>query len=172
VARQVIHRGKKIQVALDTTALPDGSVIQRDVILHPGAAAILPMIDAEHVCLVRNHRPTVGQTLLEIPAGTLDPGESPEDAAIRELAEETGFRAAQWRRLTVFLPSPGVLDERTHLFLAMELKPGEQRPEKDEQLEPHILPWKDAMEMALDGSISDAKTLIALLLWERLRART
>jgi ADP-ribose pyrophosphatase len=169
VSRKIIHRGRKIQVAIDTETLPDGQVFQRDVVLHPGAVAILPLLDAAHICLVRNRRPIIGLTLLEIPAGTVEPGEAPEAAAVRELAEETGYRARQWRKLTEFIPSPGVLSERTHLFVAQELTPGPLQLEKDEDLQPQIVPWREALAWALDGTIRDAKTLIALLLWDRLR---
>jgi ADP-ribose pyrophosphatase len=126
-------------------------------------------VDAEHVCLVRNRRPIVGETLLEIPAGTLEPQETAEQAAPRELAEETGYQAKKWRKLAVFYPSPGVLDERTHLFVAEDLTPGQQRLEKDEDMATEILSWQDAVNKALDGSIHDAKTIIAVLLWDRLR---
>jgi ADP-ribose pyrophosphatase len=169
VARQIVFRGRKIQVALDTTLLPSGETVQRDVVLHPGAVAILPLLDAEHVCLVRNRRPIVGETLLEIPAGTLEPHETAEQAAPRELAEETGYQAQRWRKLAVFYPSPGVLDERTHLFVAEDLTPGQQRLEKDEDMATAIMPWQDAVNKTLDGSIHDAKTIIAILLWDRLR---
>ena len=169
MSRQIVFRGRKIQVAVDTTLLPDGTTIQRDVVLHPGAVAILLLVDSEHVCLVHNQRPIVGATLWEIPAGTLEPGEAPEVAAVRELAEETGYRASTWRKLTTFLPSPGVLSERTHLFLAQDLQPGSQALEKDEAMEPRIVSWPEALAWALDGTIQDAKTLIAVLLWERLR---
>src|SRR5262249_257010 len=142
MSRQIIHQGHKIVVALDRTVLPDGQTVERDVVLHPGAVAILPLVDEERLCLVRNRRPIVGETLLEVPAGTLEPRETPEAAAIRELAEETGYQAEQWRKLTMFLPSPGVLSERTHLFLARDLTPGPQRLEKDEELQPQIVSWK------------------------------
>jgi ADP-ribose pyrophosphatase len=170
VSRQIIFRGRKIQVALDTDVLPDGSTVQRDVILHPGAVAILPLVDAGRVCLLRNYRAVVGQTLWEIPAGTLEPGEAPEAAAVRELEEETGYRAGRWRKLMSFLPSPGVLDERTYLFLAEDLTPGTMRPERGEDLEPRVVAWEQALAWALDGTICDAKTVIAVLWWERLRA--
>jgi ADP-ribose pyrophosphatase len=169
VARQIHFRGRKIQVALDTLTLADGTTVQRDVILHPGAVAILPVVDVEHVCLIRNQRPVVGATLLEIPAGTLEPQEPPADAAVRELAEETGYRAGRWRKLTEFFPSPGVLDEITHVFVAQDLTPGPLQLEKGEDLKPEVLAWNQALAWALDGTIRDAKTLVAILLWDRLR---
>jgi ADP-ribose pyrophosphatase len=170
MTRELRYVGRKIRVALETTPGRDGRPVQRDVVLHPGAVAIIPLVDDTHVCLLRNHRPAVGETLLEIPAGTLEPGEAPEVAAVRELIEETGYQAGHWRKLTEFFPSPGCLSERTHLFLATGLTPGPSRPEQDEDLEPVVVPWDEAVRKALDGTIRDAKTLIALLLWERLRA--
>jgi ADP-ribose pyrophosphatase len=145
--------------------------VQRDVVLHPGAVAILPVVDPNHVCLVRNRRPIVGETLLEVPAGTLEPGEAPERAAVRELAEETGYQAARWRRLTAFYPSPGVLSETTHLFVAEDLTPGPMHLERDEELEPVVVPWTQALAWVRDGTIRDAKTLVALLLWEEERKK-
>jgi ADP-ribose pyrophosphatase len=167
--RELIHSGKKIQVYLDTSTGPDGTIVRRDIIQHPGAVAILPLVDAEHVCMVRNKRPNVGLTLLEIPAGTLEPGEPPASAAIRELQEETGYCASGWRKLAEFYPSPGVLSECTHLFVASELTAGQMHLEKDEELVPEIVPWRQAVDLALNGTIRDAKTLIALLLWDRIR---
>jgi ADP-ribose pyrophosphatase len=170
MARQIVFTGRKIQLALDTVTGSDGRPVYRDVVLHPGAVAILPLVDAGHVCLVRNRRFVVGEELLEIPAGTLEPGEPPELAAPRELAEETGYQAGRWRKLTEFYPSPGVLSERTHLFLAEDLTPGPMKLEEGEELKPQIVPWDSALGWALDGTIRDAKTLIALLLWNHLKA--
>jgi ADP-ribose pyrophosphatase len=171
MSRQVLYRGRKIQVAVDTTVGRDGQPLERDIILHPGAVAILPWVDAEHICLVRNERPNVGETLLEIPAGTLEVGEAPEAAAVRELAEETGYRAGRWRKLAEFYPSPGVLSERTHLFLAEDLTPGATHLEADENLKPEVVSWREVLVWALDGTIRDAKTLVAILLWEQISAR-
>ena len=165
----IVHRGRKIQVAVDRTTSADGQTIQRDVVLHPGAVAILPLVDAEHVCLLRNHRFILNEVLWEIPAGTLEPGEAVEAAAVRELIEETGYRAKQWRKLLEFYPSPGILSERTHLFVASELTPGAMRPEIDEQLEPQIVAWSQALAWMRDGTIRDAKTLLALLWWQQQR---
>jgi ADP-ribose pyrophosphatase len=167
MARTIVHTGRKIQVAIDESPGANGQIVRRDIVLHPGAVAILPLIDAGHVCLLRNHRPAVGDTLWEIPAGTLEPNEPIEQAAARELAEETGYRAGRLRQLAAFFPSPGVLNERTHLFVAEDLTPGEMHLEADETIEPHVIPWEQALGWCLDGTIRDAKTLVALLLWQQ-----
>ena len=168
--RQIVHQGRKIKVAIDVATAADGSEIRRDMIFHPGAVVILPIVDRAHVCLLRNFRFVISETLWEVPAGTLEPGEPLEQAARRELLEETGYRAARWRSLGYLYASPGVLDEKLHLFLAEDLTAGTAKPELDEQLEPKIVPWDEALQMALDGTIKDAKTITAILLWDRLRS--
>lgn len=168
--RQIVHVGRKIQVGIDTETLPDGRQIRRDVVLHPGAVAILPVIDKDHICLLRNQRPVLGLELWEIPAGTLEPGEAPDHAAVRELAEETGYRAGQWTKLGEIIPSPGVLSEVIHLYLAEELTAGVMQPEADETLVPHTIPLRQALAWAGDGTICDAKTIVALFRFERLRS--
>jgi ADP-ribose pyrophosphatase len=169
MAWEIVHRGRKIQVAVDRSVSAGGQAVVRDVVLHPGAVAILPVVDAEHVCLLRNHRFILDEVLWEIPAGTLEPGEAVEAAAVRELAEETGYQAGTLRKLLEFYPSPGILSERTHLFVATDLTPGAMRPEVDEKLEPEVVPWSQAIAWSRDGTIRDAKTLLALLWWQRLR---
>jgi ADP-ribose pyrophosphatase len=169
MSRQIVYRGRKIQVALDIEAGADGAEVRRDIIVHPGAVAILPLPADDRVCLLRNRRPNVGETLIEIPAGTLEPNEPIDHAALRELAEETGYHAGQCRKIAEFFPSPGVLSERTHLFVAENLSPGEMRPERDEDLEPFVVVWPQAVQWVLDGTIRDAKTIVAVLLWDRKR---
>jgi len=165
---ELVHTGRRIRVFVETTTTADGQVIRRDVIRHPGAVVILPVLDAHTVCLLRNNRPVVGETLWEIPAGTLEAGEDLEHAARRELLEETGYKAERWRSLGYLFASPGVLDEKLHLFIAEGLTPGPNRPEVDEDLEPVTVPLAEAVAMCLDRRIKDAKTVTALLLWERM----
>jgi ADP-ribose pyrophosphatase len=151
--------------------LPDGGEMKRVVVRHPGAVTIIPMIDADHVCLIRNYRVAVGETLIELPAGTLEPGEPPERTAERELIEETGFRAAQMTKLHSFFLSPGVIDERMHLFLAEGLVAVGTAREPGEQIENLAVPWSQAIEMVLAGDIHDAKTMVGLLYYQRIREK-
>jgi ADP-ribose pyrophosphatase len=171
MARELVYRGRRIEVVVDTTVRPDGTTIRKDVVLHPGAVVIMPLVADDRVCLIRNHRVAVGETLWELPAGTLEPGEAPDRAAVRELTEETGYTAARWRKLAEFCPSPGVLSERMHLYVARDLTPGPLRLEADEDLVPHVIPWTQAVAWTLDGTIRDAKTITGLLLWDRVKDR-
>jgi ADP-ribose pyrophosphatase len=165
---ETVYVGRRIRVEVDTLHTPDGKTIRRDAIRHPGAVVILPVLDAEHVVLLRNFRFVVGDTLWEVPAGTLEPNEPLEACARRELLEETGYTAARWQSLGYLYASPGVMDEKLHLFIAEELTPGPAKPEPDEQLEPVTVSRADAISMCLDGTIRDAKTMTLLLRWERM----
>jgi len=169
MSRETVHLGRKIRVEVDTFTAPDGRTVKRDVVRHPGAVVILPVIDAVHVVLLRNFRFIINETLWEVPAGTMTPGEDSEACARRELLEETGYTAAKWRSLGFLYASPGVLDEKLHLFVAEGLTLGESQPEIEEQLEPVTVRFEDAIRMCLNGEIKDAKTITSLLLWERLR---
>lgn len=167
--RRVIFRGRKIDLALQSIRLADGSTADREVVVHRGAVAMVPMVDRDHVCLIRNFRHAVGRTLLEIPAGTLDPGESPDETAGRELAEETGYRAGSITRIAEWYVSPGVMTERMYLYLCEDLRPGPTDHQPDERMESVVLAWDHAMAGVRDGQVDDAKTLLALLLCDRLR---
>ena len=161
--------GRKIRVVRTRRWSADGKLVEREVVRHPGAVTIIPMVDADHVCLVRNVRLAVNETLIELPAGTLDAGEEPIDCARRELTEETGYRAAKVELLCEFFMSPGVLDERMRLFLATELTPGKQELDEGEELEPLVVRWREAMRMVDAGEIRDSKTLAGLLFYDRMR---
>ena len=167
--RRLIYRGKKIDLALQPVRLSDGSTADREVVIHRGAVALLPMVDHNHICLVKNGRYSVGKTLLEVPAGTIDVGESPDETAPRELTEETGYVAGQVERIAEWWVSPGVMTERMYLYLCRDLVLHATNHQPDEQLEPIIVPWNNAVAMVHDGRIDDAKSMLAILWYDRIR---
>ena len=168
-ARRLIYLGRKIDLALQEVTLADGSKAEREVVLHRGAVALLPFVDDDHVCLVRNARYAVGKTLLEVPAGTIDRGESPDETAPRELKEETGYDAGRIERVAEWFVSPGVFTERMYLYVCTDLRPGQTEHQADERLEPVIVAWTDALAMARDGRIEDAKSMLAILLYQTMK---
>jgi ADP-ribose pyrophosphatase len=148
----------------------DGKTAWRQIVRHPGAVLIIPLLAGNRVCLIRNERIAVGKTLIELPAGTIDRPEEPRATALRELQEETGFTATQWRELPGFYMSPGILSERMHVFVAEGLTEGDHAREAGENIDNFIVPWNQALAMAQRGEIEDAKTLCALFMWDRLRS--
>lgn len=160
--------GSRFRVVRATHETPRG-VRVREIVRHPGAVVLLPILDDGRVCLIRNFRLSLGRTLLELPAGTLEPPEPPAATAYRELIEETGYRATEVRLLQTFYPSPGVLDEKMYLFLATGLTAGPAAPEVGEELENVLLPWDEAIARVLAGEIEDLKTIASLLLADRKR---
>ncbi len=161
---------KKFSVVNRTVRARDGRSVRREVIVHPGAVVVLPILADGRLVLVRVMRHTLERELLELPAGTLDqPGEAPLAAAYRELEEETGYRAAQMAPLCEFYPSPGVMTELIRAFVATDLEKTQQRLEETEQIRVEIM-HPDAALAAVDrGEIVDAKTIITLLRWHRSR---
>ncbi len=167
--RKTLLETRRFNVVECTVTRADGQEASCQFIEHPGAVAILPLVDDDHLCLIRNHRLTVRKTLVELPAGTREPGEPPVETARRELIEETGYRAARFVELSGFYPSPGVLSERMYLFLATDLVPGEPRREPNEQIQNLVVSWDEALAMIDRGEIEDAKTIVALLAYDRKR---
>lgn len=133
------------------------------IVRHPGGVGVLPLHDDGTVTLIRQLRPAVGGSLLEIPAGRLAPGEDPAVCGRRELAEETGIEAGNLLPLGFFYPSPGVFDEVIHLFVGKELRQGTATPEHYEEIETVRLPLTEALASAVAGEIRDGKTIAALL---------
>jgi ADP-ribose pyrophosphatase len=163
VESRPIYEGRIVRFRVDTVALPDNSTTTREIIETPGAVVIVPLTNDGRVRMVRQYRSAIGEFLLELPAGTLEPNETPEHAAPRELAEETGDHAAQWQKLTGFYTAPGICDEYLHLFLATGLTPGQVDQEPDEFIEVVTLSLDEALDMVRRGQIRDAKTIIGLL---------
>jgi len=177
VERRVVHRGRFINFRIDTIEDPQGKRHTREVVEHPGAVCIIPVL-GDDVLMVRQWRTPVEQVVLELPAGTLDLGEDgsiedPGEAAPRELREETGYQAEQWRALGRFWTAPGFTQEEMHLYLATDLRALDdyRGPDVDEYLDLVRMPWREAVVEAEAGRMRDAKTLVGLLWLARLADR-
>ena len=167
------YNGRVISLDIDEVRFPDGSIGSLEMVRHPGASAVVPLLDADaddpEVLLIRQYRYAANGYLYEIPAGRLDVGESPMECAHRELSEETGYRAERVEQLFTMYTTPGFTDEKIHLFLATGLTAGESHREADEFME--LVPTKmsRALSMIEQGEIQDAKTALALLFAARFR---
>ncbi|CAG0978586.1 NUDIX hydrolase [Geobacter sp.] len=160
--RAMLFEGLVVDIEQMEVRIGDKGWHTFQVVRHPGGVGVLPLHDDGTVTLIRQLRPSVDATLLEIPAGRLDPGEEPAVCGLRELAEETGLSAARLDPLGVILTSPGVFDEAIHIYLATDLAQGEADPEHYEEIEAVRMPLDEALAMATDGRIRDSKTIIAL----------
>lgn len=155
-----LYKGRVVQVRLDTVSLPNGRTKMREIVVHPGAVAIVPLVN-EKVLLVEQYRKAIERITLEIPAGTLEEGESPEECAKRELIEETGFNASQWDKLTSYFPSPGYSSEIIHIFKARGL---EKVSDAEAELPIHYMDLEDVQTKIRTGEIKDSKTIIGVLI--------
>ena len=165
-----IYRGKFISLQVDTLRNSKGKEVKREVLVHPGAAVFIPKLDADRVLLVRQYRHAAERVLWEFPAGTLEPEESTEECARRELREETGYEAKTFKPILAFYPSPGVSQEKMFLFVAEGLKLVDPVPMEAEEIHVETRNIKDLKQMVDRGEIIDAKTIIGafyLLLYER-----
>jgi ADP-ribose pyrophosphatase len=160
--------GRILRVRRERYRLPDGRHASLDAVRYRNVATVVPLLDGGRVVLLRQYRPIVGATLWEVPAGTIEPGESPEACARRELVEEAGYRAARLEPLGEALADPGLTDERLYLFVARDLTPAPRAPDADEHIEVREMALAEAYRLIDAGEIVDAGTLIALL---RLRGR-
>ena len=167
-SKHLIHAGRVFKLYSENISTNRGVTFDLELIRHPGAAAIVPVLDDGTVLLLSQYRHAVGQRIWEIPAGTLDLNETPEACARRELVEETGFEALRWKKLGEIRPLPGYSDERIHLFLADKLNPAKQALDDDEILEVRPRPFTEALEMIYTGRIQDAKSICGLLFAARI----
>lgn len=163
------YQGKLIRVRVDEYALPNGSVVDREIVEHPGAVVVAALDEDGRVVLCHQYRPALGCELLELPAGLLEEGEAPASAAARELKEETGLIASQWDYLGSFYSSPGFVHEQLHAFLARDLESHGADPDEDEDIVLERLPL--SVLIANPEKIQDAKTLATLLLVQARLAR-
>lgn len=162
--REDKYKGILMDVHVDTVELPNGGTSLREVADHTDGVAVLPLDERNNVLAVTQYRYPFGRTLLEIPAGKLDhPGEDPYEAGLRELKEETGAVPGRYEPLGRILPSPGCYGETLHLYLARDLKMGEQHLDEDEFLNVERVPFGEMVRRCLDGEIEDAKTVAAVL---------
>lgn len=162
-----VHQGRVFRLVTENITLSNGVTVDIDVLRHPGAAAMVPFLDAGTVLLLRQYRHALGKCIWEIPAGTLNPSETVEACARRELVEETGYRARHFEKMGEITPLPGYADEWIHLFLASGLTPAAQDLDADEMLSVHPTPLAEALGMIFNGEIQDAKTITGLLLADR-----
>lgn len=162
-----VYQGIRFDIHAVDLPGQDGRLVQREVLVHPGAVVILPILDQDHVVLIQNERFAVGRTLWELPAGTLESGEPIDLCAARELEEETGYRATRLEKLTRFYASPGIINEEMHAYLGTGLTRVGQDLDDSERITVHALPWKQVMEMVRSGEIRDGKTLATLLYYDR-----
>ncbi|KQL50129.1 ADP-ribose pyrophosphatase [Brevibacillus choshinensis] len=173
ISSQSIYDGRIIKVKVDEVLLPNGNTAKREIVNHQGAVAVMPLTDDGKMIAVRQFRKPLERTIVEIPAGKLEPGEEPLACAIRELEEETGYAAKHMELLSSFYTSPGFADEILHVYVATGLTKGESRPDEDEFVDVLELTLEEAKELHHTGEIRDAKTVVALFAWENrvLRSR-
>ena len=162
LTRKQVWPGKVVRLDLERVALPGGAIAELEIIHHPGASCVVPILSTGEIVLVRQFRHAVGCWLLEAPAGKLDAGEAPELCAHRELEEETGLKAASLEKLGVIHTTPGFSDEVIHCFVARDLSDGTMAHEANEVMTVERHPAKDVLAMLRDGRITDAKTICVL----------
>jgi ADP-ribose pyrophosphatase len=163
-SKATLYEGRVFKLLRENVTLNNGVTVDLDVIHHPGASAMIPISDNDNVILIKQYRHAIGDFIWEIPAGTLDPNETPLECAKRELIEETGFSANTWQKLGEITPVPGYSNERIHMFLAAGLVPAKQNLDKDEVLDVHEVPLGKAIEMIHEGAIQDSKTISGLFM--------
>lgn len=164
IQSESIFQGKIITLQVDTIQLPNGGTATREIVRHPGAAAVLALIDGK-MLVVEQYRKPMEKFQIEIPAGKLDKGEDPMAAAGRELEEETGYRAGKLRPISAFYTSPGFADEKLFLYVAEDLVKGESNPDEDEFLAVEAITFEEAQQYIKEERISDAKTILAIYAW-------
>jgi len=167
VSSREVYKCGLFRVTEEEATDPSGFDIKRSIVRHLGSAVMMAVDEKNRILLVRQFRLPAEKNLWELPAGRLDAGEKPLEAARRELREETGYKARNWKRLATFWPSPGYVGERMTIFLATGLTAGEPQPMEDERIECRWFTRKELDQMIREGKIEDGKTIIGFLMWMR-----
>lgn len=162
---ETIFQGKIISLQVDQVTLPNGENASREIVKHSGAVAVIALID-DRMIVVEQYRKPLERSLVEIPAGKLDPGEEPLEAAARELQEETGYTCDDIRHVCSYYTSPGFANEIIHMYIAENMTLGEMNPDEDEFLSCDSLTLDQAQQYIADGRIKDAKTIMAVYAWQ------
>ena len=163
VSQKTVYEGVIVNVRMDKAKLLDGRITNREVVEHPGGVAVFAMDQEDKVIMVRQFRYPMGEVVLELPAGKLEPGEDPRDSGLRELEEETGLQAQTFLSMGCSYSSPGILAEKIHLYFAKDLVQGPVHPDDGEFLEVVRIPYDQLMDMVAQGEIKDGKTLAGIL---------
>ena len=162
--RTTLYQGRVFNLVRENVTLDNGVITDMEFVEHPGATAIIPMLNESRTILLKQYRHPLRKYIWEIPAGTIDPQESVINCAKRELIEETGYSAEQWQKLGEMTPVPGYSDEIIHIYLATDLLPAGQNLDRDEIINVHEIEFNEAMEMVNAGKIQDAKSIAGLFL--------
>ena len=166
IEKQVLYTGKKLRLEVHHLESDEGKRTKKEVVVHPGAVVVLPLLNEKTILLIRNKRYAVDQILLELPAGTLEPKEPAINCAGRELLEETGYLAGRLTSIGNFFTSPGILSEKMYAYAAYDLEEHKMALEEGEEIEVLPTPYDQAIRMIQDGQIHDGKTIAALLMYD------
>jgi ADP-ribose pyrophosphatase len=167
ISHQEVYRGKIVALHVDTIRQASGRTTIREVVLHPGGVTAIPILDNGRILLIRQFRYPIGKFILELPAGKLDSGQSPQETVARELEEEIGYRAGILEYETTFYTTPGISDEAIHFYIARDLSPCAQRLEEGEHITVESYSVEECLEKTRTGEIRDAKTILGILWYAR-----
>ncbi|MCA9243134.1 MAG: NUDIX hydrolase [Phycisphaerales bacterium] len=167
MSKHTVYQGRRYRV--EAVTFPDYPGHEYQIVRHPGSAVILPLLNEDEVVVIHNWRAALEREIVELPAGTLEPGEDPVECAKRELTEETGYSAGRMEPLAEMWPSPGICDEKMRLFVARDLTEGRTNFDEGERIRVAVMRFDDVLVAIANGQIQDAKTMVAMLMYDAQR---